>query len=104
MAHITRENAGKKPKTISELFTNKTFEFTFVSIFADMTIFLKLLNLSLPSSTDANVGAANGLADLQEFHGIDPSELINGQITNYVTGNQYFSKSKLSSNEALKIG
>ena len=59
---------------------------------------------SLPSSTDANVGAANGLADLQEFHGIDPSELINGQITNYVNGNQYFSKSKLSSNEALKIG
>ena len=38
MAHIIRENAGKKTKTISELFTNKFFEFTFVSIFADMTI------------------------------------------------------------------
>ena len=38
MAHIIRENAGKKTKTISELFTNKIFEFTFVSIFADMTI------------------------------------------------------------------
>ena len=38
MAHIIRENAGEKTKTISELFTNKIFEFTFVSIFADMTI------------------------------------------------------------------
>ena len=59
---------------------------------------------SLPSSTDANVGAANGLADLQEFHGIDPSELANGQITNYITGTKYVSKSKLTSNEVLKIG
>ena len=38
MAHIIRENAGKKTETISELFTNRIFEFTFVSIFADMTI------------------------------------------------------------------
>ena len=38
MAHIIRKNAGKKTRTISELFTNKIFEFTFVSIFADMTI------------------------------------------------------------------
>ena len=38
MAHIVRENAGKKTKMISELFTYKIFEFTFVSIFADMTI------------------------------------------------------------------
>ena len=38
MAHIIRENAGKKTKMISELFTYKIFEFTFVSIFADMTI------------------------------------------------------------------
>ena len=43
MAHIIRENAGKKTKTISELFTNKIFEFTFVSIFADMTILLVVL-------------------------------------------------------------
>ena len=42
MAHIIRENAGKKTKRISELFTNKTFEFTFVSIFADMTIGKKI--------------------------------------------------------------
>ena len=41
MAHIIRENAGKKTKTISELFTNIFFEFTFVSIFADMTILMK---------------------------------------------------------------
>ena len=40
MAHIVRENAGKKTKTIFELFTYKIFEFTFVSIFADMTIIL----------------------------------------------------------------
>ena len=38
MAHLIRENAGKETKMISELFTNKSFEFTFVSIFADMTI------------------------------------------------------------------
>ena len=38
MAHIIRESVGKKTKTISELFTNKVFEFTFVTIFADMTI------------------------------------------------------------------
>ena len=61
-------------------------------------------NSSLPSSTDSNVGAANGLADLQEFHGIDQNDLINGQITNYVTGETYLSKSKLTSNEVLKIG
>ena len=30
MAHIIRENAGKKLKTISELFINKHFEYTFV--------------------------------------------------------------------------
>ena len=41
MAHIIRENAGEKTKTISELFTNKIFEFTFVSIFADMTIHVR---------------------------------------------------------------
>ena len=44
MAHIVRENAGKKTKMISELFTNKIFEFTFVSIFADMTIVKQLKN------------------------------------------------------------
>ena len=43
MAHIIRENADKKTKTISELFTNNIFEFTFVSIFADMTILQRLL-------------------------------------------------------------
>ena len=43
MAHIVRENAGKKTKTIFEFFTYKIFEFTFVSIFADMTIVAKVL-------------------------------------------------------------
>ena len=38
MAHLIRENASKKKGRMSELFTNKIFEFTFVSIFADMTI------------------------------------------------------------------
>ena len=42
MAHIIRKNAGKKTKTIYELFTDKIFEFTFVSIFADMTILQSL--------------------------------------------------------------
>ena len=56
MAHIVRENAGKKTKMISELFTYKIFEFTFVSIFADMTIpnllplifFISILAIKLP--------------------------------------------------------
>ena len=30
MAHMIRENAGQKLKTISELFINKNFEYTFV--------------------------------------------------------------------------
>ena len=47
MAHIIRENAGKKTKTISELFTNNIFEFTFVSIFADMTILTEGQNIKI---------------------------------------------------------
>ena len=47
MAHIIRKNAGRKTKTISELFTDKIFEFTFVSIFADMTIVPKRNNCHL---------------------------------------------------------
>ena len=46
MAHIIRKNAGKKTRTIFELFTNKIFEFTFVSIFADMTIYPVLQKIS----------------------------------------------------------
>ena len=60
-------------------------------------------SFTLPSSTDANIGAANGLADLQEFHNIDLEELMNGQITNYQTGQKYFSNSKLTPSEALKV-
>ena len=38
MARLVRKNADKKTKTISELFVYKIFEFTFVSIFADITL------------------------------------------------------------------
>ena len=38
MAHIIRENAGKKFKMISELFINKNFEYTFVLFVSDQSL------------------------------------------------------------------
>jgi hypothetical protein len=38
MAHIIRENAGKKFKKISELFINKNFEYTFVLFVSDQSL------------------------------------------------------------------
>ena len=61
-------------------------------------------NFSLPSLSDAKVGASNGIADLQEYNNISPRDLVkNGQITNYMTGETYVAKSKLNSLEALQI-
>ncbi len=57
----------------------------------------------MPSTSDANVGGCNGLADLQEFHDIDTFDLVKGQITDFLTGQTYMAKSKLSSTEILKI-
>ena len=38
MAHIIRENAGKNFKMISELSTNKNFEYTFVLFISDQSL------------------------------------------------------------------
>ena len=38
MAHIIRENAGKNFKMISELSTNKNFEYTFVLFVSDQSL------------------------------------------------------------------
>ena len=38
MAHIIRENAGKKFKMISELFIIKNFEYTFVLFVSDQSL------------------------------------------------------------------
>ena len=58
---------------------------------------------SLPSVTDANVGAANGIADLQEYHDMDPKDLIQGKVQNFLNGKIYISNSKLTPSETLKI-
>ena len=38
MAHIIRENAGKNFKMISQLSTNKNFEYTFVLFVSDQSL------------------------------------------------------------------
>ena len=43
MAHIIRENAGKKIKMISELFTNKNFEYTFVLFVSDQSLLVRFI-------------------------------------------------------------
>ena len=58
---------------------------------------------ALQSSWEANVGGSNGLADLQEFHNIDLQDLVKGHITDFLTGQTFMAKSKLSSTEILKI-
>ena len=56
MAHIIRENAGKKFRMISELFTNKNFEYTFVLFVSDQSLLVQsmkkciMLKIQLASS------------------------------------------------------
>ena len=58
---------------------------------------------SLPSSQDANVGAANGIADLQEHYNTNPIDFIHGKVQDYETGSIYYSNSNLTSQETLVI-
>ena len=58
---------------------------------------------NFPSHFDANVGSAIGISDLQEYHNLDPEDIMHGKITNYLTKEAFYSKSKLTSNDALKI-
>ena len=58
---------------------------------------------SLPNSQDANVGAANGIADLQEHYLTNPIELVSGIIRDHETGTLYQANSNLTSQETLVI-
>ena len=58
---------------------------------------------AFPASFDANVGAANGLADLLEHYGMDPMEISQGKVTDYQTGKVFMANSKMSSMEILKV-
>ena len=54
MAHIIRENAGKKFKMISELFINKNFEYTFVLFVSDQSLCSKIEVLSVSNKNEAS--------------------------------------------------
>ena len=58
---------------------------------------------AFPATFDANVGAANGLADLLEHYGMDPMEMAQGKVTDYQTGKVFLANSKMSSIEILKV-
>ena len=58
---------------------------------------------SMPALSDANIGASNGIADLQELYDIPTIDIIKGQITNYISRKTYLARSNLTSHEALKI-
>ena len=59
---------------------------------------------SLPNSQDANVGAANGIADLQEHYLTNPLELVSGIVKDYESDTLYQANSNLTSQETLVIG
>ena len=61
------------------------------------------VDVSFPTVTDAVFEASNGLADLLEHYDMKPSELVKGQIKSFVTGELYPAKSKLTSNEIIRI-
>ena len=82
--HLLQRTKKWMPK-LMKLFPTMTSEFNF------------------PSHFDANVGSAIGISDLQEYHNLDTQDIMHGKITNYVTKQTFYSKSKLSSNDALKI-
>ena len=61
------------------------------------------VDVNFPTVTDAVFEASNGLADLLEHYDMKPSELVKGQIKSFVTGKIYPAKSKLTSNEIIRI-
>ena len=58
---------------------------------------------SLPTSQDANVGAANGIADLQDHYNANPIDFIHGKVQDYENGSIYYANSNLTSQETLVI-
>ena len=60
-------------------------------------------NFTMPSEADAAVGGAHGLADMQDYHKLNVTELILGCIWNYHTGEVYQAASNLTSREATLV-
>ena len=57
----------------------------------------------LPSTREAIEGAIHGLADIVEHYDLDPYDLVQGRVTNFITGEIYHSNSNLTSKEILKV-
>ncbi len=59
---------------------------------------------TMPSGSDAAVGAAHGLADLQEYHRLDVDDLVQGRLKDYVNPERFFqAASNLTSQECLLV-
>ena len=61
------------------------------------------IKFNLPSNFDANVGSAIGISDLQEYHNLDPMDIMYGKIYDHFRGKTYYAKSNLTSSDALKF-
>ncbi len=59
--------------------------------------------LTIPTKDEVIVGAAHGLADIQEHYNLNVNDLIQGKIVDSVNGQVYKSVRNLSSTEALLI-
>ena len=57
----------------------------------------------LPSTREAIEGAIHGLADIVEHYDLDAYDLVQGRLTNFITGKIYLSNSNLTSKEILKV-
>jgi hypothetical protein len=60
-------------------------------------------SINLPSTTEASLRSARGLADIQEFYNLDVMDLIGGNIKDPKTGYVFSAKSNLTSVEVLKV-
>ena len=57
----------------------------------------------LPSASEAMEGAIHGLADIVEHYDFDANDIVQGKVTNFVTGELFHSNSNLTSKEILKV-
>ena len=57
----------------------------------------------LPSASEAIEGAIHGLADIVEHYDFDANDIVQGRVTNFVTGELFHSNSNLTSKEILKV-
>ena len=61
------------------------------------------IGFNLPNNFDANIGSAVGISDLQEYHNLDPMDIIQGKIYDHFKKKFFYSKSNLTSSDVLKI-